>query len=147
MVVVSEEVIYPFPRERVWRLMELHMDDEVVRRIHPSVLSSRKLSNQGNVWIFERTMHTRGRTFSLRWRFELKPKESVREDVVWSTGGIAPGSFLENTYSDINDFTKVSTRGNMVLLGVPGFLQGRVLKSAFSETDNEDLKYLANLNP
>lgn len=147
MVVVSEETVFPFPKEKVWRLIELHMDDQVVRKIHPGILSSRQLSREGDVWAFERSMRTRRRTFTLKWRFELKPMESLREEVISSTGGIAPGSFLENSYSAVGDSTKVSTRGNMILMGVPGFLQGRLLKGVFSNTDKEDLRYLASLNP
>lgn len=147
MVTVSADTIFQFPREKVWRLMELHMDDEVIRRIHPDVLTSKQLSRDGNCWVFERRMRAIRRTFNVTWRFELKPMETVREEIISSTGGIASGSFLENTYSDAGHSTRVSTTGEITLLGVPRFLQARLLKRVFNQTDKEDLEYLAELNP
>lgn len=121
------------------------MDDEAVRIMHPSILASKLLSKEGNRWVFERSMHSFGRTFNLTWRFELRPMESFREDVIASTGGLAPGSFIENIYSDEDNSTKVSTKGEMAVLGVPSFMQLRILGRVFGQSDKEDLRYLTRL--
>lgn len=147
MVSVSEKTVFPFPREKVWRLMVLHMDDEVIRKIHPSILNSKQLSREGNKWVFDRRMHSFGRTFNLTWRFELKPMESVREEVISSTGGLATGSFLENIYyAEDNQSTWVITRGEITPLGFPDFLQKLLLRRTFGQIDREDLDFLSKLD-
>jgi hypothetical protein len=144
---INQEGVFPVPREKIWRLIELHVDDNVIRKIHPSVLSSKQLNKEGNSWVFERKMRSYGGVFNLKWRFELMPMDCFRAEVISSTGGVAAGSSVENRFIDAGDFTKVSTKAEMSLIGIPSFLQSWFLSRVFRQADKEDLRYVENSIP
>jgi hypothetical protein len=92
-------------------------------------------------------MRSYGRIFNLKWRFELIPVDCFRAEVISSTGGVAAGSSVENRFTDAGDFTKVSTKAEMALIGIPSFLQSWFLSRVFRQADKEDLRYVENSIP
>ena len=147
MVIINEESVFPAAREKLWRVLELHTDNEVIRRIHPTVLSQKQLSKEGNRWVLERVMHTYGRTFNLTTRYEMAPMDLFRWEIIASTGPVTPGSYIENRFSDAGDATKLITRGEMTLKGVPGFMQRWLVGRTLGQADKEDLRYLVKSKP
>ena len=143
VVRVSEESVFPASRAELWRVLESNLDDSVVGKIHPFVISSRQSADDENGRVHERVWRKYGRAFSVTTRYDLVPMERFRWEVTASTGGLAPGSYIENRYSDAGkDKTKITTRGELTLVGVSGFLQGWIVRRSLNQSDNEDLRYL-----
>jgi hypothetical protein len=147
MVIISEESVFPAAREKLWRVLELHTDNEVIGRIHPTVLSQKQVSKEGNRWVLERAMHTYGRTFNLTMRYEMAPMDFFRWEIIASTGPVTPGSYIENRFSHAGDATKLITRGEMTLKGLPGFMQRWFVGRTLGQADKEDLRYLVKSKP
>jgi hypothetical protein len=147
MVIISEESVFPAAREKLWGVLELHTDNEVIGRIHPTVLSQKQVSKEGNRWVLERVMHTYGRTFNLTMRYEMAPMDFFRWEIIASTGPVTPGSYIESRFSDAGDATKLITRGEMTLKGLPGFMQRWFVGRTLGQADKEDLRYLVKSKP
>ncbi len=143
MVRVSAEGVFPANRARLWRVLELHLDDSAIGKIHPFIISSRRVSKEQGGWVFERVWRRFGRTFVVTTRYDATPMERFRWEVTASTGGLVPGSYIENRYSEAGEGkTKIVTTGELKLRGVPGFLQGWIVGRALDQSDDEDLRYL-----
>lgn len=145
MVRLHMESAFPASRERLWRVLKLHVEDDVIGRIHPRILSQRRISKDGDRWLFERKVRSFGRTFGLKMRVEMTPPEMYRWEIVESDGGVIPGSFVENRYGEAGERTTVSTTGEMTLKGVPGFLQKWIVDRGLDGADREDLLYLTKI--
>jgi len=138
--------VFPAPRERLWRVLKLHVEDDQIGRIHPNFLFQRQVSREGNRWVLERKIRLLGRNYTTTWTVEMTPPETYRWEIVASDGLLVPGSYVENKYTDAEDGgTKVSTTVQMTLKGVPGFLQNWMIKRNLSRGDDEDLEYLRKM--
>jgi len=144
MVRISEESVFPADRGKLWKVLESHFDDSVILKIHPFMISSKRINKEEkNALIFERVVRNFGRTFSVTTKYDVTPMETFRWEITASTGGVAPGSYMENTYSDAGSGkTKLVTKGELTLRGVPGFLQGWIVRRTLNQWDNQDLGYL-----
>ena len=147
MVIISEESVFPAAREELWRVLELHTDNEIIRRIHPAILSQKQLSKEGNRWVLERVMHTYGRTFNFTMQLEIAPMDFFKWKIIASTGPVAPGSYIETKFSDTGEATRLVTKGEMTLKGLPGFMQRWFVGRTLSQVDKEDLRYLVKSKP
>jgi hypothetical protein len=145
MTKYSWESVFPAPREQLWRVLKLHVDDGQIGRIHPNILSQRQASRAGNRWVLERKVRLFGRSFNITMEVEMEPPEMYRWEIVASDAAPAPGSHVENRYSDAGEETKVSTTAEMTLRGVPGFLQSWVVNRNLNRADGEDLKHLRTM--
>ena len=138
--------VFPAPRERLWRVLKLHVEDDQIGRIHPNFLFQRQVSREGNRWVLERKIRLLGRNYTTTWTVEMTPPETYRWEIVASDGLLVPGSYVENKYTEAEDGgTKVSSIVQMTLKGVPGFLQNWMIKRNLSRGDDEDLEYLRKM--
>ncbi len=146
MVNVSQESIFPADRTKLWKVLESHFNDNVIGKIHPFIISSKRINKEEdlNALVFERTIRNFGRTFGATTKYQIAPMEMFRWEVTASTGGVAPGGWIENKYSDAGEGkTKVVTNGKLDLRGVPGFLQGWLVRRTLGQWDDQDLRYLS----
>jgi len=139
------ESIFPTPREQLWRVLELHVEGDQIRRIHPNILSQRLVSREGNRWVLERKMRLLGKNYTFTMAVEMAPPEMYRWEIVSSDGLLVPGSYVESRYTEGGEGTKVTTAVQMNLKGVPGFLQSWIIKRNLSQADDEDLRYLMKM--
>ncbi len=145
MVRVDMEGLFPASRDKFWKLMDLHLDEVAVRAIHPGIVSQKILTRERGEATFEREWRLSGRTWKATWKYELAPPEKYRFDILSSEGPVGKGSFLENKYAEAPGGTLVSTHGEMILQGVPRFMQGIVVKRTLNRIDREDLNYLRKM--
>jgi hypothetical protein len=145
MIKLSMESVFPASRENLWRVLKLHVEDDVIGRIHPRILSQQQISKDRNLWVLQRKAHSFGRSFGLKMRVEMAPPEMYRWEIIASDGGVAPGSYVENKYSEAGEGTIVSTKVEMTLKGVPGLLQKWIIDRGLSGADQEDLQYLRKM--
>ena len=156
MVKVDVEGVIPVPRDRLWKVLAGHLDDAAISKIHPSILSQLTIDREGTrsyhdlklaeVTTVEREMRTAGRKWKCTWRMKVSPPETYRFEVLASSGVLAPGSYISNTYYDSSEGTRIVTVGEMHPLGVPRFLQRWLVKRRLNRADNEDIEYLKNLS-
>ncbi len=133
--------VFPAPRDKVWKIFELHLDD-TIKGIHPNILSQKIVSEYNGGIIFERTIRSIGRTQRSEWKYQVEPPHKLRWDVVAGEGPFANGSYVQNTYTDVPGGTQITTDGEVNLQGIPGFLQGWIVRRVLGRLDNEDLSYL-----
>ncbi len=133
--------VFPASRDKLWRIFELHLND-TIKAIHPNVLSQRIVSEHNSEIVFERIIRSVGRTQRSEWKYKLEPPDKLRWEIIAGEGPFAKGSYIENTYKDIPEGTQITTDGEIILKGVPRFLQRWVLAWIFGRIDNEDLTYL-----
>jgi hypothetical protein len=126
MVKISEDSIFPAPREKLWKVLELHLNKDIIGKIHPSILSQNEISKEGNKIVLERVVRVFGRNINFKMKYDIVPMEKFRWEIIESNGGASPGSFVLNMYSDSDEgaSTRISTTGEMATRGVPSFLHG-----------------------
>jgi hypothetical protein len=155
-VKIEVEGMIPIPRDRLWKVLARHLDDESIVKIHPSILSQVTIDREGTrsyqdltlseITTVERDMRTAGRNWKCTWRISVSPPEKYRFEVLASSGVLAPGSYISNTYSEASQGTRIVTVGEMHPLGVPRFLQGWLVKRRLNKADNEDIEYLKKMS-
>ncbi len=139
MVEYQAEQVVPFPTDRVWKLLERHLDDASISNIHPLIRSQRTLSRAVGTTVVERTIEARGRALVSEWKVDAHPPHSFRWEIVKGEGPYSVGSWLENTYSTQGSGTLIRTRGEIRISIVPFFLpQRRLLNGVFARIDDED---------
>jgi hypothetical protein len=139
------EGVFPASREQLWRVLKLHVVDDQIGKIHSNLLSQRQVRREGNRWVLERKMRLLGRNYTFTMAVDMAPPDLYRWEIVASDGLLGVGSYVENRYIDAGEGTKVSTTVDMMLKGVPGFLQSWMIKRNLSQADDEDLKYLRKM--
>ena len=98
MVSYESDQLFPFPRERVWKLLNDHLDDAMITKIHPLVQQSRTISRDSNSVVFERMIDARGKILSSQWKITSRPPDTYRWDIVTSNGPYTAGSWMQSTY-------------------------------------------------
>lgn len=136
---------FPAPREQLWKLLPLHVDNDAIVKIHRNILSQKLVSHAGNVWVVERRARNLGSTFEVTFRIEMNPMDSYNWKIVASSGRVVPGSYVENTYTDDAGNTIVSTKAEFHLKGIPDFLAGWIVRRSLSQADDQDFHYLQSL--
>lgn len=138
----SDEV-FPFPRDRVWKLLGVHMDDAGISTVHPLIQKQRTVSRDGEVTVVERQIDARGKTVTSQWRITQRPPDTYRWDIVAGNGPYAVGSWMENTYTDEGGNTRIRSRGQLKVVVVPFFIPQRpVIRSVLDTIDTEDQRFL-----
>ena len=138
----SDEV-FPYPREAVWRLLRDHTDDTLISRIHPLILTQRTVARSEGSATVDRTIDARGRSLASQWRYTYRAPDQLRWEVVSGTGPYAPGSWMENRYSDAPGGTRIQSRGELKISVLPFLLPQRpFLRRVLDSIDAEDQRYL-----
>ena len=156
MVKVELEGQVPISRGKLWKVLARHLDDEAISKIHPSIQSQLTIEQEGTrsyqdltlseTTTVERNMLTMGRRWKCTWRIKVSPPETYRFEVLASSGVLAPGSHIRNTYSDSPEGTRIVTDGEMRPLGIPRFLQGWLVRRRLNRADKEDIEYLKKMS-
>jgi hypothetical protein len=133
-------------RDRLWSVLALHLEDDVIVEIHPSIVSQRLVSKEDDSWLFQRKIRDSGRTFNLLTKVTTRPPEMYRWEIIESDGGVAAGSYVENHYEETNRGTSIDTTIRMSLRGVPGFLQKWIIERRMDQADEEDFRYLKKMD-
>jgi hypothetical protein len=143
MVEYRSDELFPFPRDRVWKLLQEHTDDAVILRIHPMIKQQRTVSRSEDSAVVERSIDARGKLLPSQWKYTFRPPDYLKWEIVGGTGPYAPGSFLENTYLEEPGGTRIRSRGQFKITVVPFFIPQRaVLSRVFDTIDAEDQAYL-----
>jgi len=143
VVAYENDGVFPFPRDRVWRLLQDHTDDTLIPRIHPLIRQQRTVSRSGGATVLDRMIDARGKLLSSQWKYEARPPDFLRWEIVTGAGPYAPGSWMENTYSEAPGGTRIRSRGDLRITVVPFILPQRpVLRRVLDTIDAEDQRYL-----
>ena len=143
MVAHESDQLFPFSRERVWKLLNDHLDDQQISRIHPLVKESRTISRDANSVLFERKIDARGKILASQWRDTARPPDSFRWDIVTSNGPYAAGGWMESHYTEEAGATRIRSRGELKISVLPFFIPQRpVLRRVLDDIDAEDQSYL-----
>ncbi|MGP8078803.1 MAG: SRPBCC family protein [Thermoplasmata archaeon] len=146
MVRYADESVIPIARDRLWRLLDLHAQDGHIMRIHPDVVSQQTLSQGPGEYVVKRGVKVLRRTANSSWKVTYHVPDRFRWEIVDGNGPWTQGSYLSNQYSDAPGGTLVRSEGELTVVGLPGFLQNRLVRSALNRIDEEDVGFLAR-NP
>lgn len=143
MVSYESDQLFPFPRERVWKLLNDHLDDAMITKIHPLVQQSRTISRDSNSVVFERMIDARGKILSSQWKITSRPPDTYRWDIVTSNGPYTAGSWMQSTYTEEAGSTRIRSRGELKISVLPFFFPQRpILRRVLDDIDAEDQAYL-----
>jgi hypothetical protein len=143
MVDYHDEAILPFPRQRIWQLIDAHLDPALIGRIHPLIRSQETVTSRPEETVLKRTIDVRGELMNSRWRLTSQPPEMFRWEVLQSDGPWAEGTWLENRYSEVPAGTRVESRGKLKVSVLPFLIpQSPVIRRVLSDLDVEDIAYL-----
>jgi hypothetical protein len=143
MVDYHDEAILPFPRQRIWQLIDAHLDPALIGRIHPLIRSQETVTSRPEETVLQRTIDVRGELMNSRWRLTSQPPEMFRWEVLQSDGPWAEGTWLENRYSEVPAGTRVESRGKLKVSVLPFLIpQSPVIRRVLSDLDVEDIAYL-----
>ncbi|MGI0129291.1 MAG: hypothetical protein ACREDE_03290 [Thermoplasmata archaeon] len=143
MVAYESDQSFPFPRVRVWKLLNDHLDDSLISKIHPLVKQSRTVSRDANAVVFDRTIDARGQILLSRWWLTARPPDTFRWEIVTSQGPYAAGSWMESSYTEEGGSTRIRSRGDLKVSILPFFIPQRpIIRRVFDDIDAEDQSYL-----
>jgi hypothetical protein len=143
MVDYQSDELFPFPRERVWKLLHDHTDDSLIGRIHPLIRQQRTVSRSDDSAVVDRSIEARGRLLTSQWKYTFRRPDRLKWEITGGTGPYAPGSWLENTYIEDAGGTRIRSRGQFRITVVPFFIPQRTVVTRVLDTiDAEDQDYL-----
>ncbi len=143
MVQYSDETLFPTPRSALWELLNSHLDDTEISKIHHLILSQKTMQRTGPETIVERRIDVRGKGMRSVWKLTYRPPEFARWEIVESQGPWAPGSYIENRYSESDGGTRIVTRGDLRISVLPFFLpQKSMVRRVLATVHDEDVAYL-----
>lgn len=143
MVHLRDDGVFPYPRDVLWRFLDLHVRDDRIRSIHPSVLAQRTVSASPTQVVLDRTLVARGREYPVTWTITTDRPSTLRWEIPTAPQGpFVPGSYVANRYTEVPGGTRVETEVEMSIVGVPRFLQTLLVRRVLREIDGEDLAYL-----
>lgn len=155
MVKVEMDGVVPISSDHLWKVLARHLDDEAITKIHSSVLHQRTISREGEksyqglkmseITTVEREVRTSGRLWTCTWRITVSPPEEYSWEVLASSGVVAAGSYVKNTYSESPSGTRVLTVAEITPIGVPRLFHGWLVRRGLSRSDSEDVEYLKQI--
>ncbi|HYK93028.1 MAG TPA: hypothetical protein VEY07_03175 [Thermoplasmata archaeon] len=144
MVAYLDETRFPASRSDVWRLLDAHLDDSTISKIHPLIQAQRTIATEGDSRTVQRTIDARGKMLASTWKITYRRPEWSRWEVVASDGPWAPGSYVETQYRDAGEATLLSTKGDLRISVLPFLIPQRgVIRRVMDDVDAEDRAYLA----
>jgi hypothetical protein len=139
MVSYESDDVFPRPRAAVWELLQAHLDDTKIGRIHHLISNQKTVRRDGNDTVVERWIDVRGKAMRSVWRITYQPPEKARWEVVESQGPWSVGSFVESTYSDEPGGTRIRTKGELSINVLPFFMSQRSnVRRVLDTVDAED---------
>jgi hypothetical protein len=142
MAEYADEGVFPISRAQLWQFIDLHADPQTVVQIHPDIASQSVLSQNGDEIVVDRGLRFRKEILHSKWKLTARRPDSYAWEILDGGGPILPGSRMLNTYTEVNGGTKITSRGEVRLLKVPGFLTRRVLRGVFRDIDRQDRAFL-----
>jgi hypothetical protein len=143
MIEYDEEDLFPFPRDQVWRLLQAHLDDGSISKIHPLVRGQKTLAQNGASTVVQRTIDVLGKPRVSQWRITLNAPDASKFEILTSEGPWAEGSTVENRYADAPGGTRIQSHVRVQVKGIPFFLpQKGTARRVFATIDKEDRAYL-----
>ena len=143
MAAYESDEVFPFPRDVVWKLLRDHTEDSLITRIHPLIQQQRTVARSEGSATVDRMIEARGRLLPSQWRYSYRAPDQLRWEVLSGLGPYAPGSWMENLYSDAPGGTRIRSRGELKITVLPFFLPQRpVLARVLESIDAEDQRYL-----
>ncbi|HKS60036.1 MAG TPA: hypothetical protein VJS68_04595 [Thermoplasmata archaeon] len=146
MVAYEGQGVLPTSREKVWTLLQAHLQDDRIGQIHGLIRGQRTLSRSGEDTVVERTIDARGKLLTSQWKVTYRPPEFSRWEVLQSQGPWATGSYLENTYTSVPEGTNIRSRGDLRITVLPFFIpQKAAMNRVFATIDSEDEAFARKL--
>ncbi len=142
MAEYTDEGVFPLVRPALWKFLETHTDPAVISQIHPGILRQELVSRTGTEVIVDRILRARKKQLKSRWKLTSQVPSTQRWEIIGGDGPFAVGSWLSNTYSDAPGATLVRTQADITILGAPGFLQRRLVRSVLRDIDHQDLGFV-----
>ncbi|MCI4318605.1 MAG: hypothetical protein L3K23_00510 [Thermoplasmata archaeon] len=139
--------MFPLLLDQLWSFLDAHLDDATVTQIHPDIVGQRTVSREGEVTTVERSIRFRRDVLRSTWKITYHRPSLARWEIVSGDGPMAPGSFLENQYSDAVGGTMIASRGELTVVRFPRFLQRRIARVALGRIDAQDRAYLSARAP
>jgi hypothetical protein len=142
-VEIQEEGVFPVARDAIWKLLDAHLDDSVIGRIHPLLKGQKTISRSSSVVLVDRWTDVRGKVLKSRWKVTVRPPDLYRWEIVDGEGPWTSGNYVENSYEVVSGGTRVRTRGELKINVVPFFVpQKSLIRKVLDQLDNEDLAFL-----
>lgn len=142
MVRIEVQSRFPAPLPVLWRSLELHLDERLVHRIHPSIVSQIVRENDGSRAVFERQVNYYGRVSKMVWHAELEPPGRFDWEILESESPIRAGTRVSNRYEARDGGTTIRTEAEFVLQEIPSLVHGIVARFILNTADREDLAFL-----
>lgn len=143
------EGIVPISRPNVWKVLWLHLDERVIREIHPWILRGRLVRDEGQQTyggltfparhVVDRAIRIAGRTLENTWTYQITPPDAFDYRIRGSEGFV---SSFHNTYREEGSSTRILTEADLHIGRVPAFLQRIVARRLLSRSDEEDMAYV-----
>ncbi len=105
MVKLTDEGLFPAPREKVWRLIEAHGTDP--QGVHPAMKSAKPLNKEGSM--VEQQWDMNGQTVRMVVKLTPAPPDKLTVEFI---EGPVTGKMV-NTYTEVAGGTKVVTECDM----------------------------------
>ena len=148
MVVYEDEEVFPAPPDRLWLLLQDHLNDTAIDRIHPLIRSQTLVSRSGPETLVDRSIDVRGTALSSRWKITYRPPEYARWEIVESEGPWSPGSYLESSYGPAPGGTRIQSHGELHIKVLPFFIpQKSTVRKVLDKVETEDRAYLTASSP
>lgn len=141
MVHYEAEETLAVPLAKLWTFLNLHTTPEIAN-IHTEIQAQERVGPPGREMTLKRTIDMRGKTVHSTWKVTSSPPWSSRWEVLEGTGPWAPGTYLENTYTEVAGGTRVRSVGDLKVVGVPFFLQKRIVGAVLDHISDQDVAYL-----
>jgi Polyketide cyclase / dehydrase and lipid transport len=143
MVHYEEEDFLPVPRAKLWEFLTLHGQDDDILKIHPDIVAQTKVGDVDGGYTVQRTIKfLRGRLVTSTWKITFHPPDSYGWEILDGDGPWAPGTHLTVRYEEAPGGTRLKVEGELTVVGIPGFLQKLVVRSALKRVGEQDNAFL-----
>lgn len=143
MVQYIDEEVIPLDRVKLWKFLDLHLDNQAILEIHPDIVGQTLLNSRGDETTVERQIRFLGTTRRSVWRITYTRPDRSRWEILDSKGPLATGSYLENQYADApGGGTAVQSEGDIRVTTFPGFMQRGIVNGAMNTIGKQDHAYL-----
>ena len=142
------EAVFPLPLNALWKLLYAHLDGDRIREIHPWMMDSRTVREEGVIEfnglafprerVAERVLKVAGRRSRTTWRYLIEPPTRFDYETVFENGS---RTLFDNAYAPVEGGTLVKTTGEISIKHVPSFIAMWLVNRSLDRTDEEDLAY------
>ena len=138
----SDDGVHDVPREKLWKLIEAHTDDNI-SKIHKSFVSMKTVDEHGGAYTKDLQIRgPDGKVSAMRMRFTVKPPNSQTIEIL--TGPLA-GSWSTNTYVAEGNRTRIVTAAEWKVAGADETMALKAAQDFHDSGFDEDAAYLRTL--